>query len=142
MARRRRIPVRPTLAAAQDFPTKPIKLIVPFPAGGPNDIIARVVGQRMSEITKQPIIIDNRAVQGGVLRPKGELVASLRHDHELLVAEVIFRGVLDDASPAEAAALVSCLIEEARSAEDEPSRRLLRDRPRLRRGVRRMEEDA
>src|SRR6476660_9962656 len=57
----------PTLAAAQDFPTKPIKLIVPFPAGGPNDIIARVVGQRMSEITKQPIIIDNRGGQGGVL---------------------------------------------------------------------------
>ena len=57
----------PTLAAAQDFPNKPIKLIVPFPAGGPNDIIARVVGQRMSEITKQPIIIDNRGGQGGVL---------------------------------------------------------------------------
>jgi tripartite-type tricarboxylate transporter receptor subunit TctC len=56
-----------TLAAAQDFPNKPIKLIVPFPAGGPNDIIARVVGQRMSEITKQPIIIDNRGGQGGVL---------------------------------------------------------------------------
>jgi superfamily II RNA helicase len=82
------------------------------------------------------------AVQGGVLRPKGELVASLRHDHELLVAEVIFRGVFDDASAAEVAALVSCLIEEARSAEDEPSRRLLRDRPRLRRGVRQMEEAA
>ena len=32
-----------------DFPAKPIKLIVPFPAGGPNDIIARVIGQRMSE---------------------------------------------------------------------------------------------
>src|SRR5213075_1308427 len=57
----------PTLAAAQDFPTKPIKLIVPFPAGGPNDIIARVVGQRMSEIAKQPVIIDNRGGQGGVL---------------------------------------------------------------------------
>lgn len=57
----------PTWAAAEDFPTKPIKLIVPFPAGGPNDIIARVVGQRMSEITKQPIIIDNRGGQGGVL---------------------------------------------------------------------------
>ena len=41
----------PALAAAQDFPTKPIKLIVPFPAGGPNDIIARVVGQRMSELS-------------------------------------------------------------------------------------------
>lgn len=57
----------PTLAAAQDFPNKPIKLIVPFPAGGPNDIIARVVGQRMSEITRQPVIIDNRGGQGGVL---------------------------------------------------------------------------
>ena len=82
------------------------------------------------------------AVQRGVLRPKGELVASLRHDHELLVAEVVHRGILDDASPAEVAALVSCLIEEARSAEDEPSRRLLRERPRLRRGVRQMGEAA
>jgi tripartite-type tricarboxylate transporter receptor subunit TctC len=57
----------PPLAVAQDFPTKPIKLIVPFPAGGPNDIIARVVGQRMSELTKQPIVIDNRGGQAGVL---------------------------------------------------------------------------
>ena len=48
-------------------PAKPIKLIVPFPAGGPNDIIARVIGQRMSEITKQPVLIDNRGGQGGVL---------------------------------------------------------------------------
>jgi tripartite-type tricarboxylate transporter receptor subunit TctC len=57
----------PTLAAAQDFPTKPIKLIVPFPAGGPNDIIARIVGQRMSELMKQPVIIDNRGGAGGAL---------------------------------------------------------------------------
>lgn len=57
----------PAMAAAQDFPSKPIKLIVPFPAGGPNDIIARVVGQRMSEIVKQPVVIDNRGGQGGVL---------------------------------------------------------------------------
>jgi tripartite-type tricarboxylate transporter receptor subunit TctC len=57
----------PTLAAAQEFPTKPIRLIVPFPPGGPNDIIARVIGQRMSELTKQPVVIDNRGGQGGVL---------------------------------------------------------------------------
>jgi len=57
----------PALAAAQDFPTKPIKMIVPFPPGGPNDIIARVVGQRMTELTKQPIIIENRSGQAGVL---------------------------------------------------------------------------
>lgn len=57
----------PAIAAAQDFPTKPIKLIVPFPPGGPNDIIARVVGQRMTELTKQPIVIENRSGQAGVL---------------------------------------------------------------------------
>jgi len=54
-------------AAAQDFPDRQIRLIVPFPAGGPNDIIARVIGQRMSEIIKQPVLIDNRGGQGGVL---------------------------------------------------------------------------
>jgi tripartite-type tricarboxylate transporter receptor subunit TctC len=57
----------PLAAAAQDFPTKPIRLIVPFPPGGPNDIIARVVGQRMSELIKQPVLIDNRGGQAGVL---------------------------------------------------------------------------
>ena len=57
----------PSLATAQDFPAKPIKLIVPFPAGGPNDIIARIVGQRISELTKQPVVIDNRGGQGGAL---------------------------------------------------------------------------
>ena len=57
----------PSFAAAEDFPSKPIRLIVPFPPGGPNDIIARVVGQRMSEITKQPVIIDNRSGQAGAL---------------------------------------------------------------------------
>jgi len=54
-----------SIAAAQDFPNKTIRLIVPFPPGGPNDIIARVVGQRMSELLKQPVLIDNRGGQGG-----------------------------------------------------------------------------
>src|SRR5262245_18691923 len=57
----------PALAAAQDYPAKPIKLIVPFPAGGPNDIIARIVGQRISELTRQPVVIDNRGGAGGAL---------------------------------------------------------------------------
>jgi tripartite-type tricarboxylate transporter receptor subunit TctC len=56
----------PASAIAQDFPTKPIRLIVPFPPGGPNDLIGRVVGQRMSEIVKQPVVIENRSGQGGV----------------------------------------------------------------------------
>src|ERR1700761_6293694 len=53
--------------AADEFPSKPIRLIVPFPPGGPNDLIARVVGQRMSDIFKQPVIVDNRGGQAGVL---------------------------------------------------------------------------
>ena len=57
----------PTFAMAQDFPNKPIRLIVPFPPGGPNDIIARTVAHQMSDILKQPIIIDNKGGQGGVL---------------------------------------------------------------------------
>src|SRR3984957_8625822 len=57
----------PLAAKAQDFPNRQIRLIVPFPPGGPNDIIARLVGQRMSELFKQTIIIDNRSGQAGVL---------------------------------------------------------------------------
>src|SRR6476659_3736335 len=57
----------PTSVVADEFPSKAIRLIVPFPPGGPNDIIARVIGQRMSEIAKQPVLIDNRGGQGGVL---------------------------------------------------------------------------
>ena len=72
----------PALAAAQDFPNKPIRLIVPFPAGGPNDIIARVVGQRMSELTQQPIIIDNRGGQAGVLGTDVVAKSSSRRLHD------------------------------------------------------------
>jgi tripartite-type tricarboxylate transporter receptor subunit TctC len=57
----------PAAAVAQNFPDHPVRLIVPFPAGGPSDIIARVVAQRMAELLKQPITIDNRGGQGGVL---------------------------------------------------------------------------
>ena len=53
-------------ADAQDFPNKPIRLVVPFPPGGPNDIIARVVGQKMSDLLGQPVLIDNRGGAGGV----------------------------------------------------------------------------
>jgi tripartite-type tricarboxylate transporter receptor subunit TctC len=57
----------PALSQAQTYPNRTIRMIVPFPAGGPNDIIARVVGQRMSQLLNQTIIIDNRTGQGGVL---------------------------------------------------------------------------
>ena len=52
-------------AAAQNFPTRPITMIVPFAAGGPTDVIARVVGENMSKTLGQQVIVENVAGAGG-----------------------------------------------------------------------------
>lgn len=62
--------LRPEAASAQEFPTKPIKLVVPFAAGGPADTIARAVAEKMQGIVKQPVVIDNRAGAGGAVGTK------------------------------------------------------------------------
>jgi tripartite-type tricarboxylate transporter receptor subunit TctC len=46
--------------AAKDFPSRSIKIVVPFPAGGPSDVLARLIGQKMSEDWGQPVVIENR----------------------------------------------------------------------------------
>jgi tripartite-type tricarboxylate transporter receptor subunit TctC len=56
-----------TLARADDYPSRPVKVIVPFPAGGPLDIVARAVSDKMSISLKQPFVIENRAGAGGNL---------------------------------------------------------------------------
>ncbi len=73
------------------------------------------------------------AVRAGRLEPKGRLIAALRHDNELLVAEVVTRGILADLTLAEAAAVCSALSEEARSGEPVTARIFLKTRPKLRR---------
>jgi tripartite-type tricarboxylate transporter receptor subunit TctC len=57
----------PLFALAQGYPTKPVKMIVPFPAGGPADIFGRALAQGMSAELGQPVIIENIAGVGGVL---------------------------------------------------------------------------
>ena len=54
-----------TMAAAQSYPAKPVKLIVTFAPGGAGDITARLVGDKLSELWKQPVVIENRVGAGG-----------------------------------------------------------------------------
>jgi len=60
-------------AAAQGYPNKAVRLIVPFPAGGATDIVSRVVAQKLGEVWGQQVIVDNRAGAGGNIG--GELAA-------------------------------------------------------------------
>src|SRR5262249_39076177 len=67
-------PVRAQTDPAAGYPNKPIRIIVPFAAGGGNDIFARLVGQKFSDLIGQTIVIENRPAAGG--RIAAEFVAN------------------------------------------------------------------
>src|ERR1700704_4725053 len=54
-------------ASAQSYPTRPITLVVPFPAGGGNDALARLVAERMSKALGQQVVVENRGGAGGTV---------------------------------------------------------------------------
>ncbi len=70
--------------SAQEWPTKPVTLVVPYPAGGPNDALARIVAQRLGDKTGQPFIVENKVGAAGNIGANA--VARARPDGYTLLA--------------------------------------------------------
>ena len=86
-------------AVAQDvasFPARPIRIVVPFPAGGPTDIDARIIAQKMSEDWKQPVVIENRP--GGNTAIGAQVVAKAEPDGYTLLAAMDTTLVMNPAT--------------------------------------------
>jgi tripartite-type tricarboxylate transporter receptor subunit TctC len=77
------------VAAAQAYPTKPVKLIIPFPPGGSNDVVGRAIGQQLAERLGQGVVIDNRGGAGGVIGTN-EAAKSAPDGYTLLLISTAF----------------------------------------------------
>ena len=82
-------------ASAQSYPTKPIRLVVPYPPGGPLDIIARAIGQKLTEAWHQPVVGDNRAGAGGNIG--ADLVAKSPADGSTLLMGAVATHAINPA---------------------------------------------
>jgi len=68
----------PAVLSQDRYPSRPIKLVIPFPPGGPTDMLGRRYGEKLSAVLGQPVVIDNKAGAGGILG--ADLVAKSRPD--------------------------------------------------------------
>ena len=109
-----------TAATAQDFPVKPIRVVVGFSAGGPTDVIARIIGQDMSVTFGQPVVIDNRTGANSIIAtelvagsaPDGYtlLMASLSHNVNTILLPKVQYGPLKSFAPISLAAVLPLLL--------------------------------
>lgn len=75
--------LRPRAARAQGFPDRPVRLVIPYPAGGSLDVVGRAIAPRFQEITGQPLILDNRGGNSGTIA--ADHVAKSRPDGTTLI---------------------------------------------------------
>lgn len=92
-----------SVAHAQPFPSKPLRLVVPFPAGGSADLAARVVAQRLGESFGQPVVVDNRAGANGAIgaesvvrAPKDGYTLLLGSNANITINPHIYKGAAFD----------------------------------------------
>ena len=85
------------LATAQAYPTRPVRIVVPYPPGGPTDVIVRVIGNRLTETLGQPVVIENRAGASGMIG--AELVAKAPPDGYTLLVNPSIHVILPSLVP-------------------------------------------
>ncbi|MDO5624642.1 MAG: tripartite tricarboxylate transporter substrate binding protein [Pseudomonadota bacterium] len=91
-----------SIAQAQNYPVKPITMVVPFPPGGPTDLVARVIAQKMGEQMGQPVVIDNRPGANGniaatqVSRAVGDGYTLLYNTSSITLSPALYKGLTYD----------------------------------------------
>jgi tripartite-type tricarboxylate transporter receptor subunit TctC len=109
------------VAAAEQYPNKPIRMVVPFPPGAASDFLARTVGQKLNELYGQQVVIDNRPGAGGIVgstliskaAPDGYTLGMVGQPHlvnALLQKEPPYRALEDIAAVTEVASLPNVLV--------------------------------
>jgi len=81
------LPCLSVIAAAQTYPSRPVTMVVPFPAAGPADVLARILAERMREALGQPVVIENVAGAAGTLA-SGRVVRAMPDGHTIMLGNL------------------------------------------------------